>query len=475
MRELPLSKTHLLTLIVFHLALYLPMIGRGLVFDDFRHVYSAAYQPLQYGLTRVQGGPFFDPLVWLAFKADWMFWGGRSFPMAAENLLVHVANILMLYFLTLRLWQSEVAAWWTALGFALLFPANTWAVMYIATRAHVIATFFYLGALIAAWWYVHGALRHQVMAGIIVVACAGLSVFAKESGITVVAAVFIMLAHERQSLKRKVFSRGDILLFIGLVGLLAVYLGLRSQSGAISPSAPDDTYNYALSLRRLANNLLRYAWRTYGLLAIVAFAITVSQYLRGVRPHLKLLTTRDVFLSMMLFAVTSGPFLLLSVRSATYSYLPGIGAALLLGAVARSLYAAPTIPRSFPTVLASFPIILVVASLIGFTIGQSLKWVRMGDVSRAVLDQIAAQQPQVKPNTSVVLKYSEVDREHRFPDAFAGGVFTYAVRLLYRDPSLDGKIIRHGEPYSIGETSSEIEFEYIVINQKPTIRMVSKN
>ena len=137
------SKTHLLTLIAFHLALYLPMIGHGLVFDDFRHLYSAAFQSLQYGLTRVQGGPFFDPLVWLTFKADWMLWGGRSFPMAAENLLLHVANIVMLYFLTLRLWQSQIAAWWAALGFALLFPANTWAVMYIATRGHVIGAFFY--------------------------------------------------------------------------------------------------------------------------------------------------------------------------------------------------------------------------------------------------------------------------------------------------------------------------------------------
>lgn len=178
---------------------------------------------------------------------------------------------------------------------------------------------------------------------------------------------------------------------------------------------------------------------------------------------------------MMLFAVTLGPFLLLSVRSATYSYLPGMAAALLLGAVARSLYAAPAKPRPLPVALTSLPIILVVASLMAFTIGQSLKWVLMGDVSRAVLDQIAAQQPQVKPNTSVVLKYSEADREHRFPDAFPGGVFRDAVRLLYRDPSLDGKIIRRGEPYSIGEASSEIQLEYIVVDRQPTIRMASRN
>ena len=97
MRKLPVSPSHLLLLVVFQLALYLPLIGRGLVFDDFQHVYSTAHEPISHGLTRVQGGPFYDPVAWLAFKLDWMLWRGRSFPMAAENLLVHIANTLLLY------------------------------------------------------------------------------------------------------------------------------------------------------------------------------------------------------------------------------------------------------------------------------------------------------------------------------------------------------------------------------------------
>src|SRR6267142_1604820 len=85
-------RTHLLMLVVLHLALFLPMVGRGFIFDDFNHLYSAAYQPFRDGITRVQGGPFFNPLAWLTFKADWMLWDGRSFPMAVENLVVHIAR-----------------------------------------------------------------------------------------------------------------------------------------------------------------------------------------------------------------------------------------------------------------------------------------------------------------------------------------------------------------------------------------------
>ena len=474
MRKLPVSPSHLLLLVVFQLALYLPLIGRGLVFDDFQHVYSAAHEPISHGLTRVQGGPFYDPVAWLAFKLDWMLWRGRSFPMAAENLLVHIANTLLLYLLALGLLKSQAAAWWTALGFALLFPANTWTVMYIATRAHLLSTFSYLAALIAALWYVHTP-RNRTLAGMIVIVCSSLSMFAKENGVTVIAAVLIILVHQRQSLKQKIFRPADILLSIALLGLLTVYLGMRSQSGAISPTVPNENYNYALSATRLVDNVLRYTWRTYGLLAILAAALTASQCLRGLHPSLPLVRGRDVWLSLTLFAVGVAPFVLLSVRSATYSYLPGIGAALLLGAVARSLHAGNRTPWTRHAWLTSSPVLLVVGMYAAFTVGQSWKWVRMGEVSRAVLDQIAVHQPEVEPNAFVALKYSDVDREHRFPNGFPGRTFSFAVRLLYNDSSLDGSVIRHGEAYSIGEKRREIQFEYVLVNGKPTIRKILQN
>ena len=144
---------HLLALAAFSYGLYLPGAGRGFVQDDFAHLHSAAFTPLSQGLTTAQAGPFFTPLVWLTFRLDWALWGMRSFPPAVENITLHTLNTVLVYCLALRLWGSGAAAWWAAFGFALLFPANNWAVMYTATRAHVLATFFYLAALIAATFY----------------------------------------------------------------------------------------------------------------------------------------------------------------------------------------------------------------------------------------------------------------------------------------------------------------------------------
>src|SRR5882672_3617283 len=101
-------------------ALFLPVMGRGFIHDDFVHLYSVACGSLWQGLTRANGGPFYTPVAWLTFKVDWILWGKNPFMMAAGNLLLHIANITLLYAFALKLWRSQIAARWAALGFALL-------------------------------------------------------------------------------------------------------------------------------------------------------------------------------------------------------------------------------------------------------------------------------------------------------------------------------------------------------------------
>jgi hypothetical protein len=90
-----------------------------------------------------------------------------------------------------------------------------------------------------------------------------------------------------------------------------------------------------------------------------------------------------------------------------------------------------------------------------------------------VLTQMATLQPAVKPNTFIVLTYAEVDRAHRFPESFGGWSLPDAVRLLYRDPTLDGRIIREGESYSTNGKSPTIRFAYLVEGDEPRIVRVA--
>jgi len=490
-------------------------MGRGFIHDDFVHLHSVAYHSMRHGLTHANGGPFYTPITWLTFKLDWVLWGKNPFLMAAGNLLLHIANITLLYAFALKLWRSRAAARWAALGFALLFPANTWAVMWISARAHLIVTFFYLAALLATL-RLSRAESHRTSAVVTVVLFATLSAFSKESGVTAPVAIAITLIYVRLSHGRNILPPATVVgLFGSLIAALAAYALVRGRSEAIPITfSANDWYSYAPSPSVLLENLFRYGWRTYGLLGIMACAIALSQIIRGRRPRLDSFTMNDALLSASLFATAIAPFILLRGRSGIYTYLPGTAAALLLGAAARAFYDAPlresgrageresgrdggkerqrheeterqrgrgtegqrdTEESALPLsrspalplsrspslrLLARAPILLVVALYSLLTVVHSLKWMRMAEINTFVLNQIAGRGIKPQPNTLFILTYSEADNVNGFPDSLAHG-FSCALRMLYADPTLSGSIGRQGESRPVSLQSSVIRLAYI--------------
>jgi hypothetical protein len=510
-----ISRQHLALLMIVGLsaALFLPIMGRGFIHDDFVHLYSAAYHPLRRGLAYANGGPFYTPITWLTFKLDWVLWGKNSFLMALGNLLLHIANITLLYAFALKLWRSREAARWTALGFALLFPANTWAVMWISTRAHLLVTFFYLATMLATLW-LSRAERHKKLAVLTIVLFASLAAFSKESGVTAPVAVALTLIYVRRSQCGKILPLATVMGLFGLlIAVLAAYTLMRERSGAIPITfAANDWYSYATSLSVLFENIFRYGWRTYGLLGIMASAIALSQIIRGRRPRLDLLTMNDALLSVSLFVAAIAPFILLRGRSGIYTYLPGIAAALLFGAMARAFTdgrgdeaplsvllslsprrpvapapspsLGPSAPRPLgllerfanqcrgrhvglplpyarlQTALVMAPVLLVIALYSLFTVVHSLRWMRMAEINTFVLNQTAERVIRPEPNTLFILTYSEADNVNGFPDSLTNG-FSCALRVLYADTTLSGSIGRQGESRYMDGQSAVIHLDYI--------------
>ena len=479
-----LSRRHLFLpmVTVLSAALFIPVMGHGFIHDDFVHLHSVAHHSLRQGLTCANGGPFYTPITWLTFKLDWLLWGRKPFLMAAGNLLLHVANITLLYAFALKLWRSQVAARWAALGFALLFPANTWAVMWISTRAHLLVTFFYLAALLATL-SLSRAERHRKLAVVTIVLFATLAAFSKESGVTAPVAVAVTVIYVRRSQGGKILPLATIIeLFGSLIAALAAYALMRGRSGAIPITfSANDWYSYATSLSVLFENLFRYGWRTYGLLGIMASAIALSQIIRGSRPRLDSFTMNDVLLSASLFATAIAPFILLRGRSGIYTYLPGIAAAMILGAMARAFteglgdgatgrrgdkdsrtesgapFSHSPRPSLFPVAMA--PVLLVIALYSLLTVVHSLKWMRMAEINTFVLNQTAERIIKPQPNTLFILTYSEADNVNGFPDSLAHG-FSCALRVLYADPTLSGSIGRQGESRYTDRQSAVIRLAY---------------
>lgn len=458
--------THSIALAAFSAAVFLPLIGRGFVHDDFMWLASVAYESRWHGLTHPTP-TFYTPLTWFSFKLDWTLWGLRPFPYALENLLLHIFNTLLLYRLALRLWQKRAAAWWTAFGFALLYLANSWAVMWISARTHLLATLFCLAAMLSVARYVQTE-RGKVWAALAVVVCCALSMLAKEIGVASVAASLVVLWYAGGLKRLRESWPRDALLACALLAALCAYLMLRAWAGALSVSANEGWYQYSFELKVLFGNLREYLSRTYLVAALIAGAIALSQAIRGGKPSLDAVARREVLLSALLFALTIAPVILIRGRSGLYTYLPGIGAALLLGASVRSLYSTAGNERSH-TLASLLPIFLLVALLTTAMIGQSWKWRTMAKTNSSILRQIAEQSPQPERNTGFILSYSLPDRRNRFPDGFGTWSFPFALRLLYDEPSLRGDIVVEGQESERVPGSARVNYLFVAGEDSPKV------
>jgi hypothetical protein len=253
--------------------------------------------------------------------------------------------------------------------------------------------------------------------------------------------------------------------------LLGLYFWLRAGSGAeaIDFNAKRN-YAYDLSFDVLFENLGLNIMRTYGCLGLIGTAIAFSCYLQTRGLDLSFFSLRDALLSIALFLVVIAPFLLLRVKLGIYMYLAGACAALLLGAFMRALNASRrTIKQTRQSFAAAIPVVFIVVMLATRVWSHSYRWMKMADTSTAILSQIKAQVPSVHLPAAIVLRYSEVDKMHRFPDNFGTWTFPSAMQLLYQTPTLQGFLVQDAEMVPIPDRASAIYFRYIADAKSVTV------
>lgn len=418
------------------------MIGHGYIHDDFYHLYTVNFFSVMDGITKNFHG-FYTPVQWLSFKLDWMIWGWQPLAFTYMNLAIHLINISLIYLLALKLWCSRDAAQWTALGYSLLYPGNTWAVMWISTRGHLLVTLFDLCALLATLWCLRT--KKYKYAGVVVVGiCIILAVFSKESGITVPFLIISIILYER---RRSGLSAGArtaaviILLVISPV-IIFTYLYLRWKSGAIpiSFSAPS-WYTYTPEIKVVIENIFRYSLRTFGITIAISAAVVFTQRLRGYRISGCILNKDNLILCAALFIISLSPFVMMKMRSGIYTYLPGIAAALLLGSILHNLSNSKLIgAKRYNKYIVSLPNIIVIIALCMLTIGHSLRWKAMAEANSELLTLIKLSTPNLPTNASVNVYYCKSDKKSSFPSSLSYA-FPYALKVMYKTSSIDGHLI----------------------------------
>jgi tetratricopeptide (TPR) repeat protein len=145
------------------LAVYWPSLSHQFLgFDDQQYVTEnpsvragLSLQGARWAFTTFHASNW-HPLTWLSHMLDWQIYGGNPMGHHLTNVLLHLANTLLLFVALFRL----SGALWRSACVAALFawhPLHVESVAWIAERKDVLSTFFFLLTLLAYTGYVRAS------------------------------------------------------------------------------------------------------------------------------------------------------------------------------------------------------------------------------------------------------------------------------------------------------------------------------
>ncbi|WP_154224012.1 hypothetical protein [Marinicella rhabdoformis] len=189
-------------IIAFTAALYYPALAGAFIFDDYHSLSFLKYINGDVNLDNVLNfisfadtGPLKRPISVLSFLIDGNNWPTDPFPFKRTNLIIHIFNAVLLYFIILVILnQSSLGTKQTAIitifsvAFWVLHPYLLSTSMYVVQRmAMLSATFVFLGVLTFLLLRKKAEIsphnRTYNLIAVVFLGCTMLSVLSKENGI----------------------------------------------------------------------------------------------------------------------------------------------------------------------------------------------------------------------------------------------------------------------------------------------------
>lgn len=177
-------------------------------------------------------GSYYRPILQLSYVLDMKFWGASPASMHLENVLLHLANTLLIYSCTRKILHrldgaDLLLSFWAALLFA-LHPVNTEPVNWIAGRSDLLACFF---VLVTLQLLLIGHFRGNASFTYLSLVPLGLGVLSKETAIFFIpAAIFILVGGAYQKFPDSKWTsrvRSCLPLLAPYLLLPAIYLVFR--------------------------------------------------------------------------------------------------------------------------------------------------------------------------------------------------------------------------------------------------------
>jgi len=231
-----------LLLAVTTILAYQPAWHGGFIWDDDAYITNNELLTAPDGLRRIwfslDSPSQYFPLVYTMFRFEHAWWGLSPTGYHVVNILLHIANALLLWRLLVRL---HVPGAWLAGAIFAFHPVQVESVAWITERKNVLMGFFFLLTLRVWVEFVDEQTKHRWLSYVLALVVYALALFSKTTACTLPAALLLILWLQRKRIdqRRLVQLVPFVVLALGM-GLLTVWWehyhqGTRGPLFAIGP------------------------------------------------------------------------------------------------------------------------------------------------------------------------------------------------------------------------------------------------
>jgi tetratricopeptide (TPR) repeat protein len=224
-----------------------PHIRHGLTPEGFRWAWAA---DLVFDSPHAD---YWQPVTFLSRMADISLWGLNPGGHHVTNLLLHLANVFLLFLFLIRTTKTLWPAVWITAVFA-LHPVQVDPVAWVTARKDVLSTFF---ALLALLTYTRYAVRRTLSLNLLVAFFFALSLLAKPLWLPLPGLLLIMDFWPLGRFQKESWTRLAAEKWIlAAVSLAVAFLVIGGQSGIVTSALQD------ARLREIPVSYVRYLWKT---------------------------------------------------------------------------------------------------------------------------------------------------------------------------------------------------------------------
>ena len=302
---------------------YLPDVGHGLVKDDFGWIAHSSVRSWQDAVALFRTAPtaFFRPVVSLSFAVNQRVCGLHPRCYGITNFCLALACAIGVGLLARAVSIRAGAALFAAAVWIFNWHGINMAVLWVSGRTALIFTLF-------ATFGVLALIARRSALAVALISCA---MFSKEEGVLLPVILTAWLLIDARIRRNWMRFRAMFPAVMCLFAADAVYLLLRSQSGALTAATAPEYYRFSFTAARLARNLPEYLDRsaTFAAAVLLLFVIVGKVRWRAVPPATGSALALGVVWWVGGFAIT----VFLPGRSSLYALFPSVGVALIAGAV----------------------------------------------------------------------------------------------------------------------------------------------